>query len=102
MFRETELAPRPVARGQYSSRSGSFELPLRATDGSRIVSADVVAARPEPLRVFRGGGYSRLFASPTAARYQTHLSRAFDIGLRPSKPVDWAASEVDGSTAKPN
>ncbi len=81
---------------------GSFELPLRATDGLRLVPADVVAAMPEPLRVFRGGGYDRLFASRTAARYQIHLSKAFDIGLRPSKPVELAVSELDGSTAKPD
>ena len=42
---------------------GSFSMPVRVTDGLRLVPFEVASAMPEPLRVFRGGGYDRLFAS---------------------------------------
>ncbi len=69
---------------------GSFDMPVRAIDGLRLVPSEVASAMPEPLRVFRGGGYDRLFASRTAARYQIHLSKEFDIGLRPARTVELA------------
>ncbi len=67
---------------------GSFSMPVRATDGLRLVPFEVASAMPEPLRVFRGGGYDRLYASRTATRYQIHLSKEFDIGLRPARTVE--------------
>ncbi len=67
---------------------GSFTMPVRPTDGLRMVPLEVTAAMPESLRVFRGGGYDRLYASRTAARYQIHLSKEFDIGLRPARIVE--------------
>ncbi|MCP3961498.1 MAG: SUMF1/EgtB/PvdO family nonheme iron enzyme [bacterium] len=66
---------------------GSFSVPVRATDGLRLVPPEIAAAMPEQLRVFRGGGYDRVGASRTAARYQLHLSKEFDIGLRPARAV---------------
>ena len=71
---------------------GSFDMPVRATDGLRLVPSEIAAAMPEQLRVFRGGGYDRVVASRTAARYQLHLNKEFDIGLRPARAVEPATS----------